>query len=108
MKIKRSLIRDDVIENKLIELQVKFLEEIIASSNTSTDFLIENNQEGYKNAETPEEQQKYIQNVENLKKSQENRIKNSEYYKSQIQFLQDMLAEKEEIEINTKIKDIVV
>lgn len=108
MKIKRSLIRDDVIENKLIELQVKFLEEIIASSNTSTDFLIENNQEGYKNAEKPEEQQKYIQNVENLKKSQENRIKNSEYYKTQIEFLQNILAEKEEIEINTKIKDIVV
>lgn len=108
MKIKRSLIRDDVIENKLIELQVKFLEEIIASSNTSTDFLIENNQEGYKNAETPEEQQKYIQNVENLKKSQENRIKNSEYYKTQIEFLQNILAEKKEIEINTDIKDIVV
>ena len=109
MLVPRSLLSDEVITNQLVGLQVKFLEEVTAMHSVSTDFLINNNQESYSKAETPEAQETIIKNVENLKKNQETRINNSEYYMSQIKFLQDVLVQKDgDIEIDTTIKDLIV
>jgi hypothetical protein len=47
MKVSRTLLRDDVIENKLVEMQVKYLDNLYSSHSLSTDWLVENNQEGY-------------------------------------------------------------
>jgi len=109
MLVPRSLFSDEVIANQLVGLQVKFLEEVTAMHSVSTDFLINNNQESYSKAETPEAQETIINNVSKLKKNQETRINNSEYYMSQIKFLQDVLAQKDgDIEIDTTIKDLIV
>lgn len=109
MKVSRSLFPDEVIINQLTGLQVNFLQEVTAMHSVSTDHLIQNNQEGYSKAETPEEQEKYLNNVANLKKNQETRINNSDYYMAQIKFLQDVLAQKDgDIEIDTTIKDLIV
>lgn len=108
MLVPRSLFPDEVIVNQLAGLQIKFLEEVTAMHSVSTDHLIQNNQDGYNKAETPEEQEKYINNVANLKKNQETRINNASYYMSQIKFLQDILNQKDgEIEIDTTIKDLI-
>lgn len=109
MLVPRSLFPDEVIINQLAGLQVKFLEEVTSMHSVSTDFLINNNQESYSKAETPEAQQAIIQNVENLKKNQQTRINNADYYMTQIKFLQDVLAQKDgDIEIDTNIKDLIV
>jgi len=119
MQVSRSLLRDEVIENKIVEMQVKYLDCLYSSNSLSTDWLIDNNQEGYYKAETPEEQEKLIKNVEELKKNQELRIRNAEYYKSQIEFLISILNNKPKkwyqfwrseatFEIDTTIKDLIV
>lgn len=109
MLVPRSLFSDEVIANQLVGLQVKFLEEVVAMHSTSTDFLINNNQESYSKAETPEAQETIIKNVENLKANQKTRMNNAEYYKAQIKFLQDVLDKKDgDIEINTEIKELIV
>jgi len=77
MLVPRSLFSDEVIANQLVGLQVKFLEEVTAMHSVSTDFLINNNQESYSKAETPEAQETIINNVSKLKKNQETRINNS-------------------------------
>lgn len=109
MKIARSLLRDDVIENKIVEMQVKYLETLYASHSISTDWLIENNQEEYKTADV-EKQQALIKNVEELKDNQSKRLRNAEYYKSQIEFLQSILAlkPKDSFEINTVLKELII
>ena len=109
MLVPRSLFSDEVIANKLIELQVKFLEEVIGMNSSSTHFIIENNQRWYSEAKTPEEQGKILQNVETIKKNQETRVRNADYYKVQIQFLQKMLEQKDgDIEINETIKELII
>lgn len=110
MLVPRSLLCDEVITNKVIEMQVKYLDCLYSSNSLSTDWLIDNNQEGYTKAETPEDQQKLIKNVEELKANQVSRLRNAEYYRTQIQFLQSILAMKddEEFEINTELKDLIV
>lgn len=109
MLVPRSLFPDEVIINQLTGLQVNFLQEVTAMHSVSTDHLIHNNQDGYSKAETPEEQEKYLNNVANLKKNQETRINNADYYMTQIKFLQDVLAQKDgDIEIDTNIKDLIV
>lgn len=110
MLVSRSIFSDEVIINQLTGLQVKFLEEVTAMHSVSTDHLIQNNQESYSKAETPEEQEKYLNNVANLKKNQETRINNSDYYMSQIKFLQSILAMNpdDSFEIDTTIKDLIV
>lgn len=110
MLVPRSLLCDEVITNKIIEMQVKYLDCLYSSNSLSTDWLIDNNQEGYAKAETPEDQQKLIKNVEELKANQVSRLRNAEYYKTQIQFLQSILAMKddEEFEINTELKELIV
>ncbi len=109
MLVPRSLFPDEVIINQLTGLQVKFLEEVTAMHSLSNDYLIQNNQEWYSKAETPEEQEKYLNTVANIKKNQETRINNADYYMSQIKFLQDVLAQKDgDIEIDTTIKDLIV
>ena len=109
MLVPRSLFSDEVIINQLTGLQVKFLEEVTAMHSVSTDYLIKSNQESYSKAETPEEQEKYLNNVANIKKNQETRINNADYYMAQIKFLQDVLDQKDgDIEIDTNIKDLIV
>lgn len=110
MIVARSLFHDDVIVNKIVEMEVKYLDTLYASNSLTTDWLIENNQEGYNNAKTPEEQETLIKNVEELKKNQVSRIRNADYYKSQIEFLQSILALKPEetFEINTEIKELSI
>ena len=91
-------------------MQVKYLDCLYSSNSLSTDWLIDNNQEEYTKAETPEDQQKLIKNVEELKANQVSRLRNAEYFKTQIQFLQSILAMKddEEFEINTELKELIV
>ena len=113
MLVSRSLLSDDVIVNKLLEMQVKYLDTLYSSNSLSTDWLIQNNQEEYSKAEDPEKQQKQhalIKNVEELKENQVKRLRNAEYYKSQIEFLQSILALKPEdtFEINTDLKELVI
>jgi len=90
MKILRSLIHDDVITNKILDLQVKYFEAICDSDKTSTEFLIDNNQIAYDNATTPEQKEALVVNVEQLTRNQQNRIDNSVYYEKKIQFMQDI------------------
>lgn len=110
MIVSRSLLRDEVIENKIVEMQVKYLDTLYSSHSLSTDWLVDNNQEGYAKAETPEEQQVLIKNVEELKENQVKRLRNADFFKSQIEFLQSILALKPEdtFEINTNLKDFIV
>lgn len=119
MQISRSLLRDEVIENKIVEMQVKYLDCLYSSHSISTDWLIENNQEEYSKAEDPEKQQTLIKNVEELKSNQEKRVRNAEFFKTQIEFLQSILALKPRkwyqfwrsettFEIDTTIKDLIV
>jgi hypothetical protein len=110
MFVKRSLLHDEVIQNKIIEMQVKYLDTLYSSNSLSTDWLIDNNQIAYSDAKTPEEQETLIKNVEGLKKNQEDRIRSAEYFKSQIEFLQSILAlsDDEEFEINTELKELIV
>lgn len=110
MLVSRSLLSDDVIVNKLLEMQVKYLDTLYSSNSLSTDWLIQNNQEEYSKAEDPEKQHALIKNVEELKENQAKRLRNAEYYKSQIEFLQAILALKPEdtFEINTDLKELVI
>lgn len=119
MLVSRSLLSDDVIVNKILEMQVKYLDTLYSSNNLSTDWLIQNNQEEYSKAEDPEKQQALIKNVEELKENQVKRLRNAEYYKSQIEFLQSILAMKPKkwyefwrieptFEINTDLKELVI
>jgi len=110
MQVSRTLLRDDVIENKIVELQVKYLECLYSSHSLSTDWLIENNQEEYSKAEDPEKQETIIKNIEELKKNQVARLRNAEYYKSQIEYLQSILAlkSKDTFEVNTELKELIV
>jgi len=110
MIVSRSLLYDEVIQGKIIEMQAKYLDTLYSSNSLSTDWLIDNNQEEYSKSETPEKQDSLIKNVEELKKNQVTRIRNAEYYKSQIEFLQSILALKPEgtFEINTTIKDLII
>jgi hypothetical protein len=107
MLVKRILVRDEVIVNKILEMQSKYLDTLFASNNLSTDWLIENNQEGFDNATTEEEKETIVKNIEELKRNQKNRIRNADYYKSQIEFLQSilLLPEDSEFEINTNLKE---
>lgn len=109
MKVSRSLLRDDVIEWKIVEMQVKYLETLYASHSISTDWLVENNQEEYSKADA-EKKETLIKNIEWLKKNQEDRIRNADFFKSQIEFLQSILALKPEdtFEINTELKELVI
>jgi len=110
MFVKRSLLHDEVILNKIVEMEAKYLDTLYSSNNLSTDWLIDNNQEEYSKSETPEAQDVIIKNVEGLKKNQRDRIRNAEYYKKQIEFLQSILALSgdEEFEINTELKELIV
>lgn len=101
--------RDDVIENKIVEMQVKYLDCLYSSNSLSTDWLVENNQEEYKTADV-EKQQALIKNVEELKDNQSKRLRNAEYFKAQIEFLQSILALKPEdtFKINTELKELVI
>ena len=107
MLVKRILIRDEVLVNKILEMQSKYLDNLFASNNLSTDWLIENNQEGFDSATTEEEKETIVKNIEELRKNQKNRIRNADYYKSQIEFLQSilLLPEDSEFEINTNLKE---
>lgn len=110
MLVPRSLLCDEVITNKIIEMQVKYLDTLYSSNALSTDWLIDNNQAEYALSETPEAQEVIIKNVDGLKKNQKDRLRNAEYYKKQIEFLQSILALKddEEFEINTELKELIV
>lgn len=109
MLVSRSLLHDEVILNKIGEMEVKYLDTLFASHNIATDWLIENNQEEYAHADV-EKQEVIIKNVEELKKNQVTRLRNAEYFKSQIEFLQSILALKpeESFEINTELKELVI
>lgn len=109
MKVLRSLIHDDVITNKLLELQVKFFEAICDSDKTSTEFLINNNQVTYDVATTDEEKATLIANIEQLKRNQQNRIDNADYYKGKIEFIQNILAlnPDEFIEVDDTLKEFI-
>jgi len=110
MQVLRSLIHDDVIMNKIIELQVKFFEAIVDSDVCSTEFLIDNNQKTYDNPETTDEKKaNLIINVAQLNENQQNRIDNSTYYKNKIKFMQDIfdLAPNDFIEVNDTVKEFI-
>lgn len=109
MKVSRYLLSDEVIAAKICEMQVKYLDTLYSSNSLSTDWLVDNNQEEYNLAE-PEKQVMLINNVEELKSNQIKRLRNAEYYKSQIEYLQSILSMKadEEFEVNTQLKQFIV
>lgn len=105
MIIARSLIRDEVIEQKLIELQVQLLDAILQTNNTSTDFIIDNNLEAMETAD--DDMKKTLEeNLEKLKKNQENRIKNIGYFEKQVEYVQSIFDKKptEFVELNETLK----
>jgi hypothetical protein len=107
MIIARSLIVDEVILHKLGELEAQLLDAILQTNSTSTDFIIDNNAEEMEIADD-ERKEVLLANVAQLKKNQENRIKNIAYYEKQIAYLQSILAKKdgEFIEVDERIKEL--
>lgn len=110
MKISRSLISTDVLVNKLLGLQVKFLDTVLDTDKISTEFLIGNNQKTYDDTDTIESTKEEIEkNVMQLEQNQKNRLINIPFYEKQIKFLQDVIAlsEDEFIEIDETLKEFI-
>jgi len=106
MIIARNLIVDEVILHKLGELEVQLLDAILQTNSTSTDFIVDNNAEEMEIADD-ERKEVLISNVAQLKKNQENRIKNIAYYEKQIAYLQSILDKKDGfIEVDERIKSL--
>lgn len=107
MEIPRSLISDEVIVAKLTELQVKYFDSLLSTHSVTTDFLLENNQKTYN--EDGEKKESILANVEELKRGQETKIRNSEYYKAQIEYVQSILnlAPTDTIKVDEKLKEFI-
>jgi len=107
MIIARSLIVDEVIFHKLGELESQLLDAILQTNSTSTDFIVDNNAEEMEIADD-ERKEILLANVAQLKKNQDNRIKNIAYYEKQVAYLQSILKKKdgEFIEVDERIKEL--
>lgn len=110
MLISRSLISTDVLVNKLLGLQVKFLDAILDTDKISTGFLIDNNQKTYSDPDTDENTKEGIEkNVMQLEQNQKNRLINIPYYENQIKFLQEIIELKDDqfIQIDERLKEFI-